>query len=88
MPDELRDGFPAERAAIDAALTAMCDRELTDVDPRVRDAIRYGLLGEGKRLRGLLSDAQIRSLLARRDQLLAHVAERVAKEGEAAVLYD
>ncbi|HSA57397.1 MAG TPA: polyprenyl synthetase family protein [Gemmatimonadaceae bacterium] len=54
MPDELRDGFRAERGAIDAALAAMCDRELADVDARVRDAIRYGLLGEGKRLRGLL----------------------------------
>lgn len=54
MPDELRDRFAAERAAIDAALAAMCDRELAAIDSGVRDAIRYGLLGEGKRLRGLL----------------------------------
>ncbi|HUF47708.1 MAG TPA: hypothetical protein VMM93_07815 [Vicinamibacterales bacterium] len=41
-----------------------------------------------KRLGRYLSDRQIRALLARRDQILAHVAERVAAEGEAAVLYD
>ena len=67
MPDELHDGFPAERAAIDAALGAMCDRELADIDPHVRDAIRYGLLSVGKRLRGLLVLAAYHAAGGRRD---------------------
>jgi geranylgeranyl pyrophosphate synthase len=32
----------------------LCERELADVDPTVAAAIRYSLLGEGKRLRALL----------------------------------
>ena len=41
-----------------------------------------------KRAGRYLRDNQIRTLLQRRDAILALVAERVAKEGEAAVLYD
>ncbi len=41
-----------------------------------------------QRLRKYLRDGQIRSMLKRRDAILAHVQERIAKEGEAAVLYD
>jgi len=41
-----------------------------------------------KQLRKYLRDGQIRSMLKRRDAILALVKERVAKEGEAAVLYD
>jgi len=40
------------------------------------------------RLKKYLRDGQIRSMLKRRDAILALVKERVAKEGEAAVLYD
>lgn len=40
------------------------------------------------RLSRYLRDAQIKALLARRDLILALVKERVAREGEAAVLYD
>jgi hypothetical protein len=40
------------------------------------------------RLKKYLRDGQIRSMLKRRDAILALVKARVAKEGEAAVLYD
>ena len=44
----------AQRAAIGRALAALCDRTLGAVGARVADAIRYSLLGEGKRMRGTL----------------------------------
>ena len=47
----------AHRRRIDAALGVVCDRELTALDqsaPRVAAAIRYALLGGGKRFRGIL----------------------------------
>ncbi|HTK47586.1 MAG TPA: polyprenyl synthetase family protein [Gemmatimonadaceae bacterium] len=44
----------ADRAAIDRAVAAFCDRYLHDVASPVADAIRYALTGGGKRLRGLL----------------------------------
>ena len=47
----------AERSAVDAALRALCERELGDIEQvnaSVADAIRYSLLGGGKRLRGVL----------------------------------
>jgi len=46
--------FGSDRAAIDRALASFCDRYLRDVSPPVGDAIRYSLMGEGKRLRGIL----------------------------------
>ena len=46
--------FAPDRAAIDRALESFCDRYLRDVPPPVGDAIRYSLMGEGKRLRGIL----------------------------------
>ncbi|MBI3791602.1 MAG: polyprenyl synthetase family protein [Gemmatimonadetes bacterium] len=46
--------FGIERAEIDRALASFCDRYLSSLAPRVADAIRYSLLGEGKRLRGIL----------------------------------
>ena len=44
----------AERRAIDAALLRVCEEELEAVPGVVGDAIRYSLLSEGKRLRGIL----------------------------------
>ena len=44
----------AERAAIDAALAGFCARYLDEAAGPVAEAIRYSLLGEGKRLRGIL----------------------------------
>ncbi|MEP6833129.1 MAG: polyprenyl synthetase family protein [Gemmatimonas sp.] len=46
--------FVAERAAIQASLDALCVRWLLDIAPRTAEAIRYALLGEGKRLRAIL----------------------------------
>jgi geranylgeranyl pyrophosphate synthase len=45
----------ANRARVDAALAAICDRYVgADVEQRTAEAIRYSLLGEGKRLRPIL----------------------------------
>jgi farnesyl diphosphate synthase/geranylgeranyl diphosphate synthase type II len=46
--------FAADRAASGQALAGFCDRYLADVPSPVSDAIRYSLLGEGKRMRGIL----------------------------------
>jgi geranylgeranyl pyrophosphate synthase len=51
---EVVTSFAADRAAIGLALSGFCDRYLTDVPSPVSDAIRYSLLGEGKRMRGIL----------------------------------
>ena len=44
----------AQRAAIGRSLARLCERSLDAVSPRVAEAIRYSLLGEGKRMRGTL----------------------------------
>ena len=44
----------SDRARVDAALAAFCDRYLDGVAAATADAIRYSLLGEGKRLRPVL----------------------------------
>ena len=49
--------FRAERAAVAAALTGFCDAYLADAPGAVGAAIRYSLLGEGKRLRAVLVSA-------------------------------
>ena len=54
MTTDVLTNFAADRAAIGAALGGFCDRYLADVSPPVSDAIRYSLLGEGKRMRGIL----------------------------------
>ena len=46
--------FAADRAAVEAALAHCCDVELAPLAPTVGDAVRYALLGGGKRLRALL----------------------------------
>ncbi len=46
--------FTAERVAVDAALDAVAARDLGALDGPVADAVRYSILGEGKRLRGIL----------------------------------
>src|SRR5215211_1710656 len=46
--------FGPDRAAIDRALESFCDRCLPSLPSPVGDAIRYSLMGEGKRLRGIL----------------------------------
>ena len=49
--------FRAERASVAAALTGFCDAYLVDAPGAVGAAIRYSLLGEGKRLRAVLVGA-------------------------------
>ena len=54
----------AYRRQIDEALAGVCETELTALDasaPRVADAIRYSLLGGGKRFRGILFLAAYRA---------------------------
>jgi geranylgeranyl pyrophosphate synthase len=46
--------FTGERAAVQQALDAFCARWLSDITPLTAEAIRYSLLGEGKRLRAIL----------------------------------
>ncbi len=46
--------FRAERAAVAQALQAFCDTYLVDAPGAVGAAIRYSVLGEGKRLRAVL----------------------------------
>jgi geranylgeranyl diphosphate synthase type II len=46
--------FDAERAAVAAALERVADRAAASLDPRVAEAVRYALMGAGKRLRAIL----------------------------------
>jgi len=46
--------FGPDRAVIDRALADFCERYLSAIATPVSDAIRYSLMGEGKRLRGIL----------------------------------
>ena len=59
--------FSGERAAVDAALDALCARHLESLHVDVRDAIRYSILGEGKRLRPILLLAVYRAAGGWRD---------------------
>ena len=67
-----------DRAAIDAALAAICRRYARLLPPPVGDAVSYSLLGEGKRLRGLLLLAAYRAAGGGQDAVpLAAVVEVV-----------
>ena len=46
--------FAGDRVAVQQALDAFCARWLGDIAPLTAEAIRYSLLGEGKRLRAIL----------------------------------
>jgi geranylgeranyl pyrophosphate synthase len=54
VPNELLGAQGVDRDGINASLMAVCDEASPFVAPRVAEAIRYSLLGEGKRVRGLL----------------------------------
>jgi geranylgeranyl pyrophosphate synthase len=51
-----------DRAAIDETLASLCQTDLDGIEQRVADAIRYSLLGGGKRLRGLLVAASYQAV--------------------------
>ena len=55
VPDESAVAIDlGPRTLVESALAACCSDDLSGVAPRVADAIRYSLLGQGKRFRGLL----------------------------------
>jgi geranylgeranyl pyrophosphate synthase len=54
MTTEARASFAQAQAAIDAALARFAERHLATLRGRVGDAIRYSLLGQGKRMRGIM----------------------------------
>jgi geranylgeranyl pyrophosphate synthase len=54
VADLFDPGFAAERRAVDEALGQFCTRYLGGIHPATADAMRYSLLGEGKRLRAVL----------------------------------
>ena len=54
MPDAAELTAPVDRRTIDETLAGFCGTELAGIEPRVAEAIRYSLLGEGKRLRAML----------------------------------
>ena len=53
--------FSGDRAAVAAALHQVADRYLDGMEPTVADAVRYALMGEGKRLRAILLIAAYRA---------------------------
>lgn len=59
--DPVEAALAASRAAVEGALRALCDRYLGAIAPPVAAAIRYSLLGEGKRFRPLLVLATYRA---------------------------
>ena len=61
MTEVLDPTFRTERRAVDLALTAFCDRYLGGLPTIAADAIRYSLMGEGKRLRAILLLAAYRA---------------------------
>jgi geranylgeranyl pyrophosphate synthase len=66
VPDESAAIAPtastvSDREIVEEALAACCKHDLADVAPKVAMAIRYSLLGQGKRFRGLLVLASYRA---------------------------
>ena len=59
--DERLQLFAADREVVQGALDQVCDRWLGEIEPQTAAAIRYSLLGEGKRLRGVLTLEAYRS---------------------------
>ena len=59
--------FTAERRAVDEALGQFCTRYLGGIHPVTADAMRYSLLGEGKRLRAIMLLAAYRAAGGRGD---------------------
>ena len=61
MNDQPPSGWATDRASIDRKLVALAETLDPHIEPTVADAIRYTLLGGGKRLRGLLFLAAYRT---------------------------
>ncbi len=54
VPQDTVQAFTATRSAVQRTLDGFCARWLGDLAPLTAEAIRYALLGEGKRLRAIL----------------------------------
>jgi geranylgeranyl pyrophosphate synthase len=68
VPDDSAAAVEVDaRSAVESALAACCADDLSGVAARVADAIRYSLLGQGKRFRGLLVLASYRAAGGRGD---------------------
>jgi geranylgeranyl pyrophosphate synthase len=61
VPDESIALEVSDREAVESSLAGCCSSDLGGVAPRVAMAIRYSLLGQGKRFRGLLVMAAYRA---------------------------
>jgi geranylgeranyl pyrophosphate synthase len=72
--------WSADRAAVDRALVDACDHD-ADFPPELREAVRYSLLGGGKRFRALLLLSSYRAVGGRGD------ASRLAAAAEIAHAY-
>ncbi len=59
--------FTADRAAVQGALAMFCDRYLDDLPAVAAEAMRYSLMGEGKRMRAILLLAAYRAAGGRGD---------------------
>ena len=59
--------WSADRAAVDRALVEACDRIAGQFPPRLTDAVRYSLVGGGKRFRALLLLSSYRAVGGRAD---------------------
>ena len=59
--------FGEDRRAIQAALASFCAGYLDDLPPVAAEAIRYSLMGEGKRIRAILLLAAYRAAGGRGD---------------------
>jgi geranylgeranyl diphosphate synthase type II len=59
--EEAPSDFAAERAVVDAALESFAARYLGPLEGAVASAVRYSMLGEGKRLRAILLLATYRA---------------------------
>ncbi len=68
-PDLDGGALAADRARMDDALLACCEAGLREVRADVAEAIRYSLLGGGKRLRGMLVVAAYRAAGGEHDPL-------------------
>ena len=76
MPDLAGLSLAVDRRAIDATLAEFCGTELEGIEPRVADAIRYSLLGGGKRLRAMLLAAAYEAVGGNADcRILASAVE-------------
>jgi geranylgeranyl diphosphate synthase, type II len=77
VPDAVGLSAPVDRRAIDDTLAGFCT-DLGAIEPRVAEAIRYSLLGEGKRLRAMLVAAAYQAAGGRADcRVLAAAVEVV-----------